>query len=121
LIASHRQGVVIDLGTGDGGFVFQAARQNPEKFYIGIDANASALIKISEKIHRKPALTNALYLHAAVEDLPFELNGVANEVLVHFPWGSLLRAVASGKKAVLRNVRQICAPQANLKIFIIVP
>jgi len=78
------------------------------------------LIKLSEKIHRKPAqggVANALFVHAAAEALPSELNGVAGEVYVHFPWGSLLRAVVAGDEAVLRNLRRICAPQARLKIF----
>jgi len=56
-------------------------------------------------------------VHAAVEALPSELNGVAGEVYVHFPWGSLLAAVATGEEAVLCNLRRICAPQARLKIF----
>jgi len=29
--------VIIDIGTGDGRFVYQSARRNPNKFYIGID------------------------------------------------------------------------------------
>ena len=86
---------MIDIGTGDGFFVSECARQNPRKFYIGIDANTRPLEKISEKIHRKPSkggLPNVLFLQAAVEDLPSELDGVADEVHVHFPWGSLLGA-----------------------------
>ena len=72
--------MVIDIGTGDGLFVYQSARQNPKKFYIGVDANPRALEKVSEKVHRKPAkggLANVLFLQAAVEDLPTELDGVA--------------------------------------------
>ena len=49
------EGVIIDIGTGDGRFVYQSARQNPNKFYIGIDPNVTPLEKISEKIHRKPS------------------------------------------------------------------
>ncbi len=120
MVAPYRQGVVIDVGTGDGRFVCLNARQNPDKFYMGIDANASALVKLSEKIHRKPAkggLANALFVQAAVEDLPCELDGIASEVHVNFPWGSLLRAVAAGDRGVLSNLRRICAPEAELKIF----
>jgi len=120
LIAPYRGDVAIDIGTGDGGFVCQSARQHPEKFYIGIDANPSALTKISEKIHRKPAkggLANALFVHASAEALPSELDRLANEVYVNFPWGSLLRAVVTGEEKVLDNLRRICAPQARLKIF----
>jgi len=113
--------VIIDLGTGDGHFVYRAARQHPDRFYVGIDAQAGALEKVSEKIHRKPAkggLPNALFLQAAVEALPPELDGVANEVHVHFPWGSLLRAVATGDEAALQNLRRICAPGAWLEVVI---
>ena len=115
------EGVIIDIGTGDGRFVYQSARQNPNKFYIGIDPNARPLEKISEKIHRKPAkggAANVLFIQAAVEALPSELNGVADEVHVHFPWGSLMRAVATGEITVLQNLRRICAPGALLEIVI---
>ncbi|MBA3354533.1 MAG: methyltransferase domain-containing protein [Pyrinomonadaceae bacterium] len=115
------EGIIIDIGTGDGVFVFECARQNPKKFYIGIDANARPLEKISEKIHRKPAkggLPNVLFLQAAVEDLPSELDGAADEVHIHFPWGSLLGAVATGNESVLRNLRRICAADALLEILI---
>lgn len=115
------EGVIIDIGTGDGRFVYQSARQNPNKFYIGIDPNVKPLAKISEKIHRKPAkggAPNVLFIQSAVEELPPELDGVANEVHVHFPWGSLLRAVVTGDPAVLRNLRRICEVEALLEIVI---
>ena len=69
---------MIDLGTGDGLFVYQSARENPRKFYIGIDPSPRPLEKISEKIHRKAekgGLPNALFLQASLEDLPRELDG----------------------------------------------
>jgi 16S rRNA (adenine(1408)-N(1))-methyltransferase len=78
------------------------------------------LVKLSEKIHRKPAkggLANALFVQAAVEDLPRELDGIASEVHMNFPWGSLLRAVATGDRGVLSNLRRICAPEAELKVY----
>lgn len=115
------EGVVIDIGTGDGLFVYQSARQNPNKFYIGIDANVGPLEKVSEKIHRKPAkggAPNVLFVSAAVEELPAELDGIANEVHVHFPWGSLLRAFASGDVTVLQAVRRICYREALLEVVI---
>ena len=115
------EGVIIDIGTGDGRFVYQSARRNPNKFYIGIDPNTRPLEKISEKIHRKPAkggAPNVLFVQTAIEDLPAELDGVANEVHVHFPWGSLLRAVAKGDVDVLRSLRRICVANALLEVVI---
>ena len=118
---STGEGIVIDIGTGDGLFVYQCARRNPLKFYIGIDANPRPLEKISEKIHRKPArggLPNVLFLQAAIEDLPSELNGVADEIHIHFPWGSLLRAMATGDEVALRDLRRLCARGALLEVII---
>jgi 16S rRNA (adenine(1408)-N(1))-methyltransferase len=115
------EGVIVDIGTGDGRFVYQSARQNPNKFYIGIDPNPRPLEKISEKIHRKPAkggAPNVLFIQAALEDLPPELDGVADELHVHFPWGSLLRAVATGDVALIGKLRRICAPNALLEVVI---
>lgn len=115
------EGVIIDIGTGDGRYVYQSARRNPNKFYIGIDPNTRPLRKISEKIYRKPArggAPNVLFIQSAIADLPEELNGVANEVHVHFPWGSLLRAVALGEVALLQNVRRICAEDTLLEVVI---
>ena len=112
---------MIDIGTGDGLFVYSSARSNPNKFFIGIDANARPLEKVSEKIHRKPSkggLSNVLFIQAAIENLPYELDGVASEVHIHFPWGSLLQAVALGTEHPLRNLRRICAPGCGLKIII---
>jgi len=111
----------VDIGTGDGLFVYHSARQNPQKFYIGLDANRDALRKISEKIYRKPAkggLPNVLFLESSVEDLPPELDGVADEVHIHFPWGSLLKAVATGDRKVLGKLRRICATSALLEVVI---
>jgi hypothetical protein len=57
-------------------------------------------------------------LQASVEELPSELDGVADEVHVHFPWGSLLRALATGEDRALKNLRRVCGPGAWLEIVI---
>lgn len=115
------EGVVIDIGTGDGRFVYRSAEKNPNKFYIGIDANAKALEKISIKATRKPnkgGLPNVLFLQSAVENIPEELDGVADEIHLHFPWGSLLRAVVLGDPLILSNLRRICASECLVEIVI---
>jgi len=115
------EGVIVDIGTGDGRFVYNSARQNPNKFFIGIDANTKPLEKISIKATRKPAkggLPNVLFLNAAIESLPEELNAAADEIHIHFPWGSLLRAVVLGDESVLNSLRRICAPECLIEIII---
>ena len=115
------EGVVIDIGTGDGRFVSVAARKNPAKFFIGIDPNVKPLEKPSMKTTRKPGkggLSNALFVQAPIEELPEELDGIADEIHIHFPWGSLLRAVGLGQKDVLDSLRRICASECLVEIVI---
>jgi hypothetical protein len=50
--------------------------------------------------------------------LPEELNSSADEIHIHFPWGSLLAAVASGDENILASLRRICAPECLLEIVI---
>jgi len=59
-----------------------------------------------------------LFVQAAAEDLPTELNCIADEVHVHFPWGSLLKAVAAGDESLLSGLRRICSPDAVLEVII---
>jgi 16S rRNA (adenine(1408)-N(1))-methyltransferase len=95
--------------------------REPKKFFIGIDANVRPLAKISEKICRrteKGGAPNALFLQATAEELPEELSGVASEVRIQFPWGSLLRSVAIADEIVLKNLRRLCRNKARLEVII---
>lgn len=114
------QGVIVDIGTGDGRFVYQSARRNPDKFYIGIDASPAGLVEISAKVQRKPAkggAANAIFVQARVEELPGEFNNIADEVHVHFPWGSLLSALLKPSEEALVNIRAICRRGALVEIL----
>lgn len=113
--------MILDIGTGDGRYVYRSARANPDKFYIGVDVQRKALEKVSEKVQRKPGkggLPNVLFVQAPVEDLPAELDHVADEIHVHFPWGSLLRSVAVGDIQVLGGLHRIAARGAWLEVLI---
>lgn len=112
---------MIDVGTGDGRFVSTLAKANPTRFYIGVDANRSALAKPSMRATRKPAkggLANVMYVQAAVEDLPGELDGVATAIHINFPWGSLLQAVINGDMQILSSLRRIAAKDCLLEIVV---
>lgn len=113
--------MILDIGTGDGRFVYQSAKENPTKFFVGIDPNAKALEKISMKATRRSAkggLPNLLFIRAAVEDLPTELADTAGEIHVNFPWGSLLKGVATGHPRILCGLRRLSKPRALLRVVI---
>lgn len=109
------------MGTGDGLFPYHYAREQPHRFFLGIDANGRPLEKISEKIYRKPAkggLLNLLFVQSAVEDLPSDLDGIVEELHVNLPWGSLLAAVAGTNDLGLTNLRRICANSAVMRVTV---
>ncbi|MBS0286069.1 MAG: class I SAM-dependent methyltransferase [Proteobacteria bacterium] len=108
------------MGTGDGSYVIKCARDNADKFFIGIDAAAENLSHNSQKAAKKPqkgGLPNVLFVHANVETLPQELNGVATEITINLPWGSLLKAVATPDLAILKGIAKLCKTGANLRVI----
>ena len=113
-LVSRLQGyseVWIDLGTGDGRYVEQLAKKNPDLFLIGIDACRENLSRVSGR-----APSNALFLIANAEALPSDLFGFAGRITVNFPWGSLLEGLLQKDSLVASNLRMIAGERANLEI-----
>ncbi|MBS0272161.1 MAG: class I SAM-dependent methyltransferase [Proteobacteria bacterium] len=109
------------MGTGDGRFVLDQARQFPHKLCIGIDAAADAMRQISQKTKIKPergGVSNALFVWASVEDLPPELYGIASEITVNYPWGSLLHALVEPNPVVLKNISRLARSGALLTVLV---
>lgn len=110
--------VEVDVGTGDGRFVYVHARKNPGIFYIGIDPVAENMFEYASKSSQKPSkggLTNVLYVVAAAEDLPKELSNVADKIYVTLPWGSLLEGIIKGNQIILGNLSNITKRQAEFE------
>jgi 16S rRNA (adenine(1408)-N(1))-methyltransferase len=100
--------VTIDLGTGDGRYVRQIARDRPENFAIGVDACRENLREVSRR-----APDNALYLIADALALPADLSGLATRITINFPWGSLLRGLLCGDAGLLTGLRTIARPSSG--------
>ncbi len=112
--------LVVDLGTGDGKHVTSLARQRPDALVVGVDAGPDAMRAPAQRAARKPAkggVPNAVFVWAAVEDLPAELTGIT-EVHVLMPWGSLLRALVTPDEGVLRSVADRCVADAAFLITV---
>jgi len=79
---------VVDAGTGDGRYPLHVARTRADTLAIGLDASADALAYAARRAVRHP-LPNLILLREPLESIPLE--SFADEVTIHFPWGSLLR------------------------------
>ncbi len=120
LVAPY-DGVTVDLGAGDGRFAYRYATAHPERFVIGIDPVAENLRELSAKAARKLArggLPNVLYVVASVEQLPPELRGIAGEIFVTLPWGSLMRGIILADPAVLDGIASLARHGAELRIVL---
>jgi 16S rRNA (adenine(1408)-N(1))-methyltransferase len=88
---------------------------------IGIDPDHKGLIEVSSKTIKKSAkggVKNALFVLANITDLPDELTGVANQVFINFPWGSLLTGIVLGEKQIWNNIKKICQKNAVVDILV---
>ena len=102
-MARRYKEVVVDLGTGDGRFVFSYARENPNSFVIGVDPSHKQMSIYSKKVN-KEKLENAIFVVGSVEKLPEMLNKTADRVFVNFPWGSLLGGIANAESDIVKNI-----------------
>jgi 16S rRNA (adenine(1408)-N(1))-methyltransferase len=113
--------VEIDVGTGDGRHVLDAARVESGRLVIGIDAVAENMAEASRKAAaslRKGGLPNALFFRGAAERLPGPFAGLADLVTVNYPWGSLMRIVAEPDAAGLSGLRALCKPDGALRVLL---
>jgi SAM-dependent methyltransferase len=88
--------LVIDVGAGDGRFVYECARADAGGFYIALEPDADALGEYAYRASRKRArggVGNVMFVVASIEAQPPELLGTADGLYVNFPWAGLLRGL----------------------------
>jgi 16S rRNA (adenine(1408)-N(1))-methyltransferase len=101
--------------------VLRAARRDPATLAIGVHADAASLREVSRRAARAPrrgGLPNTVFVVAAVETLPDELSSIADDVLISFPWGSLLRGVLGADGAVLAGIARVVKPRGVIRALI---
>jgi 16S rRNA (adenine(1408)-N(1))-methyltransferase len=93
----------IDIGTGNGKFVYDLAIKDPYTLFIGIEPTASNLYEYSKKAN-KNKLNNLIYVISSIENLEDDLNGLADKIYINFPWGSLLEVIVKDMTALLNKI-----------------
>jgi 16S rRNA (adenine(1408)-N(1))-methyltransferase len=119
--AVQAEHVIIDLGTGDGRWIYRVARRSPSWLCIGIDANAHQMRDVSFRAGRKLSrggARNLWFVRSAVERLPDALNDLADEIHIQFPWRSLLTAIYKPDVAILAKIARMGKPEAKFVVRI---
>jgi 16S rRNA (adenine(1408)-N(1))-methyltransferase len=101
--------------------VLAAAAAEADRLVVGVDASAAAMAAASRRAARRPergGLPNALFVMAAAEALPPELDGLADRVTVHFPWGSLLRGLLAADPQVMAGLVRVMRQGAALSMLV---
>jgi 16S rRNA (adenine(1408)-N(1))-methyltransferase len=61
---------------------------------------------------------NARFAVAALEAIPAELDGLADLVTVHFPWGTLRGAAAGHDPAATARLARLVSPRGSLELLL---
>lgn len=92
---------MVDAGTGDGRYPLHVARTRADTLAIGLDASSDTLAHAARLAVRE-RLPNLVLLREPLERVG--LDSIADDVTVHFPWGSLLRGALAEDLAVFDSI-----------------
>ncbi|MFH1899403.1 MAG: class I SAM-dependent methyltransferase [Patescibacteria group bacterium] len=109
--------VEIDLGTGDGRFVYKNALLRNATFFIGVDP-AEKQLEIYSKKAAKEKVQNLIYVVSSFEMLPSELRETADKIYVSFPWGTLLENIVKPTKGGLDKLLELLKEKGELEIIL---
>jgi 16S rRNA (adenine(1408)-N(1))-methyltransferase len=115
-ILSGYKYIHIDLGTGDGQYVFKNALKNKETLYIGVEPGLKQLGEYSKK-SIKQKISNVLFVVGSLEIFPNELIGTADELTIILPWGSLLQSIVNPTEESLNTIKNILKKNGHLIIY----
>lgn len=108
--------VILDIGTGDGKFVYRNAIKNKNNLYIGLDPAEKQIQIYSKKANRR-RLKNALYILGSLENLPEELYSTVDKIFVNLPWGTLLEKIVKSNEIYTKELSKILKRDGEIEII----
>lgn len=105
----------LDIGTGDGRFVYKSAVKNPKNLYIGIDP-ASNLKEYQREINRKK-LDNAILVNSSIENYNPDISDFYTGISVILPWGNLLKYVVIVETLFFQNIAKWLKKNSYIEII----
>jgi len=107
--------VILDMGTGDGRFIYKNALKSPTNLYIGLDP-AEKQLEIYSKEANKKRLKNSLFVVGSIENIPNELSFI-DKVYVNLPWGTLLKKMVKVESQVMENLHNLLKNDGEMEVI----
>jgi len=105
---------ILDIGTGDGRFIYKSAVLNPKNLYIGIEPSVN-FKEYQREINRKK-LTNATLINSSIES--FEVTDkFFDQIFIHLPWGILLKHVVTVDKEIFKKLNKMLKKGGEIEII----
>jgi len=108
---------ILDIGTGDGRFVYKKAQEEEKVFYVGMDPAERQLKTYSSKANRK-RLNNCLFVVGSIENIPPELFLSFDEIYINLPWGSLLEKIVKTDINTVINIKKLLKKNGTATIIL---
>lgn len=74
--------------------------------------------RLAARQAKKGGLPNALFVLAACENLPAELDGRVDEMRITLPWGSLLRGAICAEPWLVDGMHRLLRPCAEVRMLL---
>jgi 16S rRNA (adenine(1408)-N(1))-methyltransferase len=105
----------LDIGTGDGRYIYKNALQNPNYLFIGIDP-ASNLKEYQREINRKK-LKNALLISSSIENYNPPIDNYFDKITIILPWGSLLKQTVTVEPEFFSKIMRWLKNEGEIEII----
>ena len=117
LMAEKFDKTVLDIGTGDGRFVYKNAEKDKKVFFVGMDPAEKQLKMYSSKTNRKK-LNNCLFIIGSIENVPSELFSFFDEIYINLPWGTLLEKIVKTNKNLVDDIKNLLKKKGKVIIVL---
>ncbi|MFZ2664220.1 MAG: class I SAM-dependent methyltransferase [Patescibacteria group bacterium] len=108
--------IALDIGTGDGRFVYKSSIHNPNTLYMGIDPSEKQLQVYSKRAVRKK-INNVLFIVGSIENFPINDDEIIDEIHITLPWGTLLESIAKPTKNTISKLSKLLKKDGKLEII----
>lgn len=110
------QKVVLDIGTGDGRFIYENALKKPDVIFLGLDPAEKQLEIYSRKSNKKK-LNNCIFIVGSIDNLPRELFSFIDEIYITLPWGTLLENVVKTDSDLVQKIYRLLKETGTFEII----